>query len=305
MLPESTIARFTLSEGRECPALSLYLEADDQLNIIATRSVAERVMIAANLRHDQLEPRFNEATLEKGLESFPFAEELTRLYQFASHLEAIRARGETVRPVNLDYSFYVEDDRARIVERTRGSPVDRLVSEMMILVNSTWGQLLAEQNVPAIYRSQNGGKVKMSTVPAEHQGLGVAHYAWTSSPIRRYIDLVNQRQLLAWLARKPLSYTRADDLFGFMRDFDLAYDAYAEFQRTMERYWCLRWLEQENIRLTEAQVFKEDVVKVGNIPLLTRLPAMPLMPSGSVIEVEVSGIDLLALTFHTEFKGKR
>ncbi len=305
MLPEAVISHYTLSEGRDCPALSLYLEVDDQLNVVATRSVVERVRIAANLRHDDLERVFNEETLERGLCAFPFSEELRFLFRFASHVEAVRGRSEPPRPVNMDYSFYVEDDGVRIVERKRGSPMELLVSEMMILVNSTWGQLLADQSLPAIYRTQGGGKVKLTTVAAEHQGLGVAHYAWSSSPIRRYVDLVNQRQLVAWIRGEPPPYAKPDELFVIMRDFDLAYVAYSEFQRSMERYWCLRWLQQEGARTCEAQVFKEDVVKIGNIPLLTRLPAMPSLPAGTLIEVEVSGIDLLALSFRAEYKGTR
>ncbi|MFN0317877.1 MAG: RNB domain-containing ribonuclease, partial [Burkholderiales bacterium] len=195
--------------------------------------------------------------------------------------------------------------RVRIVERKRGSPMELLVSEMMILANSTWGQLLADQSLPAIYRTQGGGKVKLTTVAGEHQGLGVAHYAWSSSPIRRYVDLVNQRQLVAWIRCEALPYPKPDELFVFMRDFDAAYEAYTEFQRSMERYWCLRWLLQEGVRTCPAQVFKEDVVKVGNIPLLTRLPAMPSLPAGTSIEVEVSALDLLALSFHAEYKGTR
>ena len=305
MLPKAAISHYTLSEGRDCPALSLYLEVDEQLNVVASRSVVERVHIAANLRHDELEKLFNEETLERGLGTFAFSEELRFLHSFASHVEAVRGRSELPRPVNMDYSFYVEDDRVRIVERKRGSPMELLVSEMMILVNSTWGQLLADQSLPAIYRTQGGGKVKLTTVAGEHQGLGVAHYAWSSSPIRRYVDLVNQRQLVAWIRGEPLPYAKPDELFIIMRDFDLAYDAYNEFQRGMERYWCLRWLLQEGVRTCLAQVFKEDVVKVGNIPLLTRLPAMPSLPAGTFIEVEVSAVDLLALSFHAEYKGTR
>jgi exoribonuclease II len=90
-----------------------------------------------------------------------------------------------------------------------------------------------------------------------------------------------------------------------MRDFDQAYEAYNEFQRNMERYWCLRWLQQEGVQATQAQVLKEDVVKVGNIPLLTRMPGLPSLAPGSVIDVEVSGIDLLSLSVHVEYKGKR
>lgn len=305
MLPDAIIGHYTLGEGRDCPALSLYLELDEQLNVVAIRSAAERVPIVANLRHDALDECFSEAALERGLPDFPFSEDLVLLHRFAVHQESLRGRPEIARPVNMDYSYYVDDDRVRIVERRRGSPVDRLVSELMILVNATWGQMLAENSLPAIYRSQGGGKVKMSTVPAEHQGLGVAQYAWSSSPLRRYVDLVNQRQLLAWLRGHPAPYAKAEELFVFMRDFDQAYEAYGEFQRTMERYWCLRWLLQEGVQATQAQVLKEDVVKVGNIPLLTRLAGLPLLAPGSVIDVEVSGIDLLALNFHVEYKGKR
>jgi exoribonuclease-2 len=56
------------------------------------------------------------------------------------------------------------------------------VSELMIFVNSQWGKLLADARVAGLYRTQANGKVKMSTRPGEHQGLGLAHYLWSSSP---------------------------------------------------------------------------------------------------------------------------
>ncbi len=69
---------------------------------------------------------------------------------------------------------------------------------------------------------------------------------WASSPLRRYADLVNQRQLIAWMRGEPPAYDAQDTaLLAAMRDFEAAYDVYGEFQRTMERYWSLRWLLQE------------------------------------------------------------
>ena len=65
------------------------------------------------------------------------------------------------------------------------APMDKVVSELMIYVNSEWGRAMAEAGVAAIYRAQGNGKVRMSTVPAPHQGLGVAYYTWSSSPLRR------------------------------------------------------------------------------------------------------------------------
>ena len=48
----------------------------------------------------------------------------------------------------------------------------------------------------------------MSTRPGEHQGLGVSHYLWSSSPLRRYSDLVNQRQLIATLGNGAAAVCR-------------------------------------------------------------------------------------------------
>ena len=121
----------------------------------------------------------------------------------------------------------------------------------MILVNSEWGKHLAEHGFVGIYRTQQNGKVKMSTVAAPHQGLGVAQYMWSSSPLRRYVDMVNQRQIIAMLRDEEPAYPKNDPaLYATMRDFDTMYGIYGEFQRSMERYWCLRWLQQEKIGAT-------------------------------------------------------
>jgi len=209
-----------------------------------------------------------------------------------------------VRAVQMDYNFYVEDDRVRIVERRRGSPVDKLVSELMILVNSEWGGKLSAAGIPAIYRAQSNGKVRMSTVPAAHQGLGVAQYAWASSPLRRYVDLINQRQLIAWQSGTTPPYAAGSEaLLTALHDFELAYDAYAEFQRNMERYWCLRWLLQEGVTRTTAEVFRENLVKIEHIPLIVRVGALPDLQPGAKVALNISDIDLLELAFHAEYAG--
>ena len=302
MLPQAAIAQYTLSAGRDSPALSMYVEVTPELEIIAHRNVVELVRIAANLRHDSLEAQFNEQQLAGGQVNHRFGEQLLLLWRLAVKLERQRGKDETAM-ARADYNFYVDDDRVSIVERRRGSPIDKVVSEMMILVNTEWGRQLAQNDIPGLYRAQSGGKVKMSTVPAPHQGLGVSQYIWASSPLRRYADLVNQRQLLSMVRNEMPAYPPRDErLLVILRDFELAYDAYAEFQRGMERYWCLRWLIQEGVVLTGADVLREELVRIDRIPLVARVPSMPVSAPGSRVELAVSDIDLLELTLHCEFK---
>ena len=304
MLPASVIADFSLSEGRNAPSLSFYVELAGDLSMRGNHTALERVPVVKNLRHDTLDDRFDEAALSAGLPDVPFAAELKLLWELATVLEAGRGRPEPVRAVQMDYNFYVEDERVRIVERRRGSPVDKLVSELMILVNSEWGAKLALAGIPAIYRAQSNGKVRMSTVPAAHQGLGVAQYAWASSPLRRYVDLINQRQLVAWQSGQAPPYAAGSEaLLSALHDFELAYETYAEFQRTMERYWCLRWLLQEGVTRTTGEVFRENLVKIDRIPLIARLGALPDLQPGAKVELDISDIDLLELGFHAEYVG--
>jgi exoribonuclease-2 len=304
MLPASVIEHFSLSQGRHAPALSLYVELGSDLRVQGNRTVLERVPIASNLRHDTLEDRLEEEMLSAGLPDVPYAGELKLLWEFATVLEAVRGRPETLRAVQMDYNFYVEDDRVRIVERRRGSPLDKLVSELMILVNSEWGAKLAAAGIPAIYRAQSNGKVRMSTVPAAHQGLGVAQYAWASSPLRRYVDLVNQRQIIAWQSGTTPPYAAgSESLLAALHDFEVAYDAYAEFQRNMERYWCLRWLVQERVSRGRGEVFRENLVKLEHIPLIARVSGLPELAPGAKVELDISDIDFLELTFHAQYVG--
>jgi len=138
--------------------------------------------------------------------------------------------------------------------------------------------------------------VRMTTSPQPHDGLGVAQYAWSSSPLRRYVDLVNQWQLLACVNGTPPHFKpKSDALFAAMRDFDLTYAAYAEFQRGMERYWSLRWLKQEGLETIDATVRREDLVKFDHLPLLQRIPSVTAAKPGQRVRLRIESIDLLTL----------
>src|SRR5207248_124649 len=140
------------------------------------------------------------------------------------------------RPV---VSLYVDVDEASGAILARHTRLER-----MNVANSAWGELLAERDVAAIYRVQSIGKVRFSVHPEPHEGLGVSCYAWMSSPLRRYVDLVNQWQLVAACRGQRAPFARnSDALLAALRAFEVTYARYDEHQYAMETYWTLRWLQ--------------------------------------------------------------
>ena len=307
MLPDAVVDAFTLREHAAPAALSLYVETDAEGNAVAHRTALERVPIAANLRLASLTDAF--ASDASGDDS-PWCRELRALWQTAERMAARRGKTDIAR---TDFAFQVdwnsegagERGRVTIVPRPRGSPLDKLVSELMIHVNHVWGRRIAEAGIPGLYRVQAGGKVKMSTRPGEHQGLGLDHYLWASSPLRRYSDLVNQRQLIAIVDGTRPPYAANDaELFAVLGDFEATYAQYAEFQDRMERYWCLRWLLQEGVAECRARVIRENLVRFTDLPLVMRLPDMPVSEPDAPVRVAVGRIDLLQSTLECRYAGR-
>ncbi|MGH8663614.1 MAG: ribonuclease catalytic domain-containing protein [Burkholderiales bacterium] len=305
MLPPEAIERYTLAAGKAVPALSFYAELSPALDIVATESCVEMVWIEANLRHDSLEHVFNEDAVRARRVEHAFGAQLLKLHDWAQRLEADRGRPDATREPRAEYSFRVGGEHVEIVERKRGLPIDKVVSELMILVNSHWGKLLDERDWPGVFRSQQEGRVKMSTAAAPHQGLGVSHYVWASSPLRRYVDLMNQRQLVALVRGEPPVYARnGENLFAAMRDFELAYEIYADFQRQMERYWCLRWIVQEAAETLTARVIRDSLVRLERLPLVLRVASVPELPAGTRVELAVGAVDLIELSVACEFRQR-
>lgn len=320
MLPDEVVQAYTLTEGQTCPAVSLYVTLDEaSFEVRASQTRLERVPIAVNLRHDRLDAVITEAALNgEAAADYPFAPELAFAYRFARHLKArreqVRGKPETFnRP---DYTFRLDndgheprgDETVSITTRQRGAPLDLIVAEAMILANSTWGGWLAECGVPGIYRSQAsllpGVKVRMGTKPAPHAGMGVAQYTWATSPLRRYVDLVNQWQIIACARHGRTAALAAPfkpkdaALFSVISAFDAAYAEYNGFQNAIERYWTLRHLAQNEVRELDAAVLKEGVVRADTLPLVFRATGTESLPRGARVRVRVTGTDLLTLDLH-------
>ena len=337
MLPDAVVQAYTLIEGRDCPAVSVYFSFDEAtLALQATQTRIERVPIQANLRHDQLDDVVTLAALTGAAPAdYRFAPELAFCFRLARHLKAARevVRGKPETFNRPDYNFKLDrpagaegeckgaaptepqgDETVRITERKRGAPLDLIVSEAMILANSHWGGFIADNGVPGIYRSQAsmapGVKVRMGTRPAPHAGMGVAQYTWATSPLRRYVDLVNQWQIIAAARHgrtaalaapfKPKDAT----LFSVISLFDAAYAAYNDFQRDIERFWTLRWLQQNAITELDAAVLKDGLVRADTLPLVFKATGCEALPRNSRVRVRITGMDLLTLDLHARLAAR-
>ncbi|HFA7116199.1 TPA: RNB domain-containing ribonuclease [Neisseria gonorrhoeae] len=280
MLPENWITAFSLDAGAYRPAVSIYFDVDGEFNVGEPTCKIEAVNIAANLRIQAIEPHFNAETGldQAGEMMFAHHQDLIWFYQFATALQKARGKYEPDRAPQYDYSIELDEEgNVSVVRRERGSPIDTLVSEMMILANSTWAQMLDENGLPGLFRVQPAGKVRMSTQSQPHIGMGVQHYGWFTSPLRRAADYINQKQLISLIddTAEPL-YQKSDAaLFAALRDFDTAYAAYADFQRQMEAYWSLVYLQQQGISELTATILKEDLVRIEGLPLTTRANGIP------------------------------
>ncbi len=369
MLPDDVVEAYTLTAGRDCPAVSLYARFDEAtLALQSTETKLERVPIVANLRHDRLDAVITQAWLE-GAEDTPpppaapagdaapdtatlpetvarLREPLSFLYRLARHLKAQREvlRGKPESFGRPDYNFRLVrdagpppgadtsaegsaaaiagapksgnggepsgDEQVQITTRRRGAPLDLIVSEAMILANSSWGGWLAELGVPGLYRSQAslapGVKVRMGTRALPHAGLGVKSYAWSTSPLRRYTDLVNQWQIIAAARHGKTAALAAPfkpkdaDLFSILSGFEAAYSAYNGYQGAMERFWTLKYLRQQGIEALEATAIKDlpnaTLVRADTLPLV--FPVAGAVPRGTRVRVRLGEIDEIALDVH-------
>ena len=322
MLPDDVVQNYTLMAGRNCPAVSLYVTIDETtLEVKETITRLELVSVAANLRHDVLDSTFNEAFFDAtnnvaDCSGIDWSTELIFLHKLAKYLKGLReiARGKPEIFNRPDYNFKLSNpsgqepqgnEQVTITTRQRGAPLDLIVAEAMILANSTWGQWLAEHGVPGIYRSQAslapGVKVRMGTKALPHAGLGVKSYAWSTSPLRRYTDLVNQWQIIACAKNGRTAALVAPfkpkdaELFSIISGFDAAYSAYNGYQAGIERYWTLKYLQQNGITELVATAFKDNLVRADDLPLVLPATGALGLPRGAKVRVKLGEIDEITL----------
>lgn len=297
MLPENWINTFSLDEGKTVPAYSIYFDVDSEWNLTEAGSRIELVPIENNLRIQQIEPFFNSETGvgERDKPQFPHHADMLYLLDLAHELQKKRDRlDDKTQPKKYDYSIdFDEHNQIIIIRRERGSPIDTLVSEMMILANTTWAKMLSDQEISGIFRVQPSGRVRMSTFAEPHIGMNVTHYGWFTSPLRRACDFINQKQLQSLLNHNTPRFAQKDsELFAAIGSFESAYNAYSDFQTQMEAYWSLVYLQQQNIKEINATVLKEDLARLDGVPLVAQVTGIPMeIAPRTLIKIAITAID--------------
>ena len=235
----------------------------------------------------------------------------SRIFDRASHAmvgpcpaEREQVRGKPENFNRPDYTFRLDQpegqepsgqERVTIAVRQRGAPLDLIVAEAMILANRSWGLWLAELGVPGIYRSQASMAPGVKGVPA---------YAWSTSPLRRYVDLVNQWQIIACARHGATAALAAPfkpkdaELFSIISAFDAAYGAYNSYQASIERFWTLRHLQQQGISELTATVIKDDLVRADTLPLVLPAAGAQGLARGAPVRVRLGQIDEITLSVH-------
>ena len=325
MLPSSVIEQFSLDEGAARPALSIYVDVDEAGVALkdTLHMQVEKVPVVANLRLENIEHLVSEESLVDPQASYPYRKELAILWRAAKLLHAGRqekrvANGLRAEQLGLvdpnalarDFHFHIKNEngeqRVEITPRQRGSILDTIVAEWMIFCNSASGQLLADHGLPGLFRTQKGWgplRTRMQTTPGPHEGLGLDYYAWCTSPLRRYSDLVNQWQLIALAqhgvtAKMVAPFAPRDaTLMGIAADFESCYQTYGEYQDRLEKYWCLRWIAQDgDSKQVYVRHLKEGMSRLELVPLHLPVPELAQHPRMTRAQVSISDIDLLQLS---------
>jgi exoribonuclease-2 len=209
----------------------------------------------------------------------------------------------------------------------RESPARMLVAEIMILANWLMAKCLAEHGMPAVFRSQPAPRERLyrgeegtlyqnwmqrrllnrfvlGNAPEKHTGLGLDAYVTATSPIRKYFDLVTQRQVRAVLGlEEPYS---ADDIDRIRQELEAPMSYVARLQMGRQRYWLLKYLEQRIGQKEEAivlvrrrnsfQILLTDYMLECDLPMTGFLDLKP----EDLIQVTIQNVsarkDLVALT---------
>lgn len=259
MLPEQlSELKLSLRQGEVRPCISVLVTLSQSLEIQGTRIVPSFIKVSQRYTYDDVDLLLEHEDPTVSL-----------LYQISAAHEEVRIRNGAVRVHRREVVPFLEaDGSVRLLEIEEESPARSLVAEMMVLANSVIATFAAEHQIPVIFRGQERAdgqennassnvpegpakdfsarsKLKKSTMtfePRYHATLGLNAYTQCTSPIRRYMDLCHQRQLLSFFKRsKP--WMNRTELEPLANEVEVHLNAAMLASRETRRYWLLRYLE--------------------------------------------------------------
>jgi exoribonuclease-2 len=201
------------------------------------------------------------------------------LREIAEKFRQRRLDGGAIQITVPEVNVWLAEDRSVSVNKiNRESPGRMLVAELMILANWLMAKFLAENGIPTIFRSQPnprerlykgaGGTLFQNWMQrrflsrfvldhksGKHSGLGLDAYVTATSPIRKYFDLITQRQIRALLdLEQPYTSEEIDQLIQMLQ---MPMGNVSRIQHGRHRYWLLKYLEQHVGRKEEAIVLNK------------------------------------------------
>ncbi len=309
MLPDQiSCQRASLIAGQERPVLTteVHLAADGK--VTDYRLYPSMVTVNSRLTYTAAD----ELITQPGSGDPEAAQSMALLHSMSQKLREWRRRAGAVLIRRRESKIRVRDGSIDIQVIDSDSPSRLTVAEYMVLSNHLAAQFCAANTIPIIYRVQpsSGGDLagqhpRLSLFPGLHAGIGLEFYAQLSSPIRRYADLVLQRQILGFLvkSREPLYQT--DELLTVLANAESADTEAKELERRSKRYWALRYLE----RFDSEQLLAATALRDGGTAELTdyavrgTLRSAPNLVNDSPIMVRIASLDPLRGWLAMEYAG--
>jgi exoribonuclease-2 len=254
----------SLKAGELRPAISIMIDLSPQAEVVRNEILQSLIKVKHQLTYFDVNNAVDEIPLLHILQDIAKKYRLKRLDDGAIQI--------TVPEISIRVN---ENREVSVNVLNRESPGRMLVSELMIMANWLMANHLKARQLPAIFRSQREPRERLyknsagtlfqnwmqrrllsrfilSTKPDWHSGLGLDAYITATSPIRKYSDLINQRQIRASLGLETAYST--DQIADIIKSLELPMSLVGRLQYTRHRYWLLKYLENQIGQKEEAIV---------------------------------------------------
>jgi exoribonuclease II len=310
MLPEriSTDAA-SLMATHDRPVLTTEVRLSAAGELIGYSIYPCRLRVAARLSYDEADQLLSAS--DDGADDWRIAV-LRGLNDAAAKLRDRRRLAGAILVQRHEPKIRVADGKIDLKIIDNGSPSRQLVAEFMVLSNFVMARFTSERRIPMVYRVQAGATAEfsgqrphLSLHPEFHAGVGLDCYVQASSPIRRYMDLVLQRQLLGALAEQVSPAYSAEELLSVLADAEIAEAEGRELERKAKRYWLLRYLQAHPADATlEATVLRDGAsAELDAYAVRGALRGAPNLASRRRILVRISRVDPLRGWLTLDYAG--